>query len=57
MVQSDAPKNLLLEGYAPLLCILKDVLVFICAICLCTIHTKCYVLGLSCVIISNPLKI
>ena len=25
-------------------------------LCLCTIHTKCYVLGLSCVIISNPLK-
>lgn len=25
MVQSDALMNLLLEGYAPLLCILKDV--------------------------------
>lgn len=56
MVQSDALKNLLLEGYAPLSCILKDVFVFICAICLCSIHTKCYVLGLLCVIISNPLK-
>lgn len=55
-MQPDALKHLLVEGFTPLFCIPGGVLVFICAVCPCTLHTKCHVLGLSSVITHCPWK-